>query len=210
MRGLHRIGRALSGAGRRVRDGLVALATGLAAAAARLAYRRRELGLIALLGSSLLGGFGIETWRGRAPGVLERLEAEAPRVPASPRSAVPRAPRARRARPPTSGDGGTEPVHAPAPSSALAPGTPAQPLDLNRASAADLTRLPGIGPRLAVRILARRDALGGQFSSIDDLAGVPGLGRRKAGALGTLVTVGPRDGEPNAAAPSPAADEGPR
>lgn len=49
------------------------------------------------------------------------------------------------------------------------------PLDLNRASAAELDALPGIGPGLAARIVAKRDSLHG-FRSVDDLLEVRGIG----------------------------------
>lgn len=42
------------------------------------------------------------------------------------------------------------------------------PLDLNRATAAELSRLPGIGPKGAERILAERDREGG-FRSVEEV-----------------------------------------
>lgn len=49
------------------------------------------------------------------------------------------------------------------------------PLDLNRASADELSRLPGIGPTLAARIVeARKRRVA--FRSVDDLLSVPGIG----------------------------------
>ena len=50
-------------------------------------------------------------------------------------------------------------------------------IELNRASAAELGLLPGIGPRLAERIVDDRAARG-PFESVDDLARVPGVGPR--------------------------------
>jgi len=162
------------------------LVTGVATMGTRIAYRRREITVIALLSASLLGGFALDSWRARAPTTLDRLEAEPPRLAAATRSPGPRPGRAPCKQRP--GDRGCAPV-APA-TPARPPPTPEVPLDLNSATADDLTRLPGIGPRLAERIVARRDALGGRFRSPDDLATVPGLGRRKAGAVAALVTVG--------------------
>lgn len=49
------------------------------------------------------------------------------------------------------------------------------PLDLNRATAAELTGLPGIGPVLADRIVAYRDSVGG-FRGVEDLVAVKGIG----------------------------------
>ncbi len=48
-------------------------------------------------------------------------------------------------------------------------------IDLNTAGAAELDLLPSIGPRLAERILADRQA-NGPFGSIEELARVPGIG----------------------------------
>jgi competence ComEA-like helix-hairpin-helix protein len=48
-------------------------------------------------------------------------------------------------------------------------------VDLNVATSDDLVRLPGIGPVLAGRIVADRDA-NGPFASADDLARVSGIG----------------------------------
>jgi len=66
-----------------------------------------------------------------------------------------------------------------APHLALSPGVPAtrsqEPLDLNRADAAALSSLPGVGPVLADRILAARRARG-RFRSLEELLEVPGIG----------------------------------
>ena len=51
------------------------------------------------------------------------------------------------------------------------------PIDLNRATAADLETLPGIGPALASRIVAHRDAQG-LFASPADLLKVSGIGEK--------------------------------
>lgn len=50
-----------------------------------------------------------------------------------------------------------------------------RPIDLNRASRAELLQLPGVGPVLAERIEMERDSQGG-FRSVDDLRQVPGIG----------------------------------
>jgi len=52
---------------------------------------------------------------------------------------------------------------------------PSAPLDLNRATAAELERLPGIGPALAARIVAYRDSAG-DFGSADELLRIRGIG----------------------------------
>lgn len=48
-------------------------------------------------------------------------------------------------------------------------------VDLNRASPVELEALPGIGPALAARIIASREAEG-RFGSVDELLRVPGIG----------------------------------
>lgn len=61
-------------------------------------------------------------------------------------------------------------------------------LNVNRATAAELERLPGIGPALAARIVAHREAHG-PFRTVDELVRVPGIGPKTLAALRDLVTV---------------------
>lgn len=65
-------------------------------------------------------------------------------------------------------------------------------LDLNRASAAELVRLPGIGEVLAARIIEYRDEHG-PFRRVADLAEVEGIGECKLAAVEELVYVQPAD-----------------
>lgn len=51
-------------------------------------------------------------------------------------------------------------------------------ISLNKASQGDLEAVPGIGPKLAERIVENRSA-SGQFSSIDELRRVHGVGPKK-------------------------------
>ena len=62
-------------------------------------------------------------------------------------------------------------------------------VDLNAAGADELMCLPGVGPVLADRILAERDA-GGPFASVDDLARVPGVGPARVRALADHARAG--------------------
>jgi competence protein ComEA len=62
------------------------------------------------------------------------------------------------------------------------------PVDLNRASEADLEALPGIGPALAQAIIDHREQQG-PFRSVDDLADVRGIGPAKMEQLRPLVKV---------------------
>jgi competence protein ComEA len=61
-------------------------------------------------------------------------------------------------------------------------------VDLNTATAADLERLPGVGPATATAILDHRDQHG-PFSSVDELIDVRGIGPAKLEAIRPLVIV---------------------
>ena len=60
-------------------------------------------------------------------------------------------------------------------------------VNLNTATAAELDALPGVGPVLAQRIVDHRKR--GPFTSVDELADVPGTGPARAAELAELVTV---------------------
>lgn len=66
-------------------------------------------------------------------------------------------------------------------------GRPDSVLNVNRASAVELERLPGIGPSLARRIVADREAKG-PFATLEALDRIPGIGPRLVARLGRLVT----------------------
>ena len=78
-------------------------------------------------------------------------------------------------------------------------GTEAALIDLNRASAAELTRLPGIGEKRAEAILAFRESHGG-FRSVTELLKIKGIGRAMLRKLRSLVTVSAEAGIPSEAA----------
>jgi competence protein ComEA len=77
-----------------------------------------------------------------------------------------------------------------------------QPVDLDVASAAEIERLPGIGPHLAARIVRDRETHG-PFGGWDALDGVKGIGPSLRRALDTLVrfSAPPRAGTRNRAGP---------
>ncbi|HET6509184.1 MAG TPA: helix-hairpin-helix domain-containing protein [Baekduia sp.] len=62
------------------------------------------------------------------------------------------------------------------------------PISLNSATAEQLDTLDGVGPSTAQKILDYRAAHGG-FSSVDDLAQIPGIGPKKLESLRKQVTV---------------------
>jgi len=66
------------------------------------------------------------------------------------------------------------------------------PLDLNRATAAQLETLPGIGAVKAAAILAVRDSRGG-FKSMEELEEVRGIGPALVAKLRPLVVLGSKD-----------------
>ncbi|MEO8341234.1 MAG: helix-hairpin-helix domain-containing protein [Nitrospirota bacterium] len=66
-------------------------------------------------------------------------------------------------------------------------------LDLNRATEQDFNALPGIGPKLAERIMEYRQSVGG-FHSLDELLSVKGIGKKKFEQIRLLVTVPPDAG----------------
>ena len=84
--------------------------------------------------------------------------------------------------------GGTQPQ----PARTLTPAGNAQkgsaPVNINTATAEELQTLPRIGPAMAQRIIAWREAHGG-FRSVDELDAVPGIGPSMLENLRPLVTV---------------------
>ena len=84
--------------------------------------------------------------------------------------------------------GGTQPQ----PARTLTPAGSAQkgstPVNINTATAEELQTLPRIGPAMAQRIIAWREAHGG-FHSVDELDAVPGIGPSMLENLRPLVTV---------------------
>jgi competence protein ComEA len=67
-----------------------------------------------------------------------------------------------------------------------ASGASSAPVSLSSATAEQLETLPRIGPALAARIIAYREAHGG-FSSVDDLGQVGGIGPKTLAGLKDLV-----------------------
>ena len=62
-------------------------------------------------------------------------------------------------------------------------------VNINRATAAELDTLPGVGPSTAEKIVADREA-NGPFATTEDLKRVSGIGDKKYEELADLVCVG--------------------
>ena len=167
--------------------------------------RRQLLVLLILLGVAGLG-LAVGHWRRANPDLADQLEhldrAGAPatsaselggRGPAPTRSPDEPAPRRSRRRAPARDTGLDE--RAPA-----RVATPPSALDLNRSTAIELMRVPGIGAVLARRIVDAREADGpfasvdareadGPFASVDELRRVPGVSARRLEQVRALVTI---------------------
>jgi competence protein ComEA len=61
-------------------------------------------------------------------------------------------------------------------------------IPVNRADATALESLPGVGPVLAGRIVAHREA-NGPFQEVEDLLEVPGIGEAKLSSIRDLIAV---------------------
>jgi competence protein ComEA len=86
---------------------------------------------------------------------------------------------------------GEEAAYSSAPPAPERPGKKVPPsglIDVNRATAAELQRLPGIGPKLAARIILARDRQ--PFRRVEDLRKVSGIGAKTLEKLRPHVTAG--------------------
>lgn len=94
--------------------------------------------------------------------------------------------------PPSSAAPAAFPEGSPGPLGLADEGEP-EPFDLlaflNEASAERLTELPGIGPVLAGRIVARREEAG-PFRRVEDVASVPGIGPARLEQLRAIAREG--------------------
>ena len=141
-------------------------------------YTRHQILVLVLVLGVAGAGLGLGHWRRLHPDLVDRVE-HLDRTPeregdGQGRDDSPAAP-ARPAKLPV--------VRAPAPVEKKQ-ATADAPLDLNTAPLAELTRLPGVGPVLASRIVEARP-----YASVDDVRRVRGVGRSKLARLRELVTV---------------------
>jgi competence ComEA-like helix-hairpin-helix protein len=145
-------------------------------------YTRPQLAVLFLVVLVAGAGLGVGQWRRAYPeraAWLERVDrAPTPFSPSIGDLPLATPPRRRSEQPPAPrGDVTERPA-------------PAGPLDVNRATAAELRALPGIGPVLAARIVEARER-DGRFASIDDLARVRGVTRGRLHRLANVVTTAP-------------------
>lgn len=150
-------------------------------------YSAPQLRLLLVLALTLLAGLAVREWRAGFPDAAERFDRFDREEPATP--LVPEVPA------PGPGPAGLAP-DAPAPPGAPglaptplpAPAPPLEPVDVNRADAAQLARLPGVGAALARRIVEEREQRG-RFESPDELRYVLGMGPKKLAAIRRFITV---------------------
>jgi competence protein ComEA len=138
-----------------------------------LGYTRRQLVMLIAIVAIGAAGIAVDRWRHANPDVVAYLEM-LDRAPASAQSeAIAR--RAPARVPQSTPSSTTAPRGSVASRERARPRVDDTPIDVNLASAADLERLPGVGPALAARIVDLR-ARDGPFASIDDLRRVRGVG----------------------------------
>jgi competence protein ComEA len=131
------------------------------------ANERKALWFLALVAFS---GTGVRLWRAHPPPVLPTESAALNRQ-------IQRAESVR----------ATRSVRTQRPVTPVSPDSAREPVDLDRASAAEIEALPGIGPLLAKRIVANRDSVGA-FGRLDALCDVRGIGPALIERLRPLVT----------------------
>jgi competence ComEA-like helix-hairpin-helix protein len=146
-------------------------------------YTRRQLVVLLILLTIAGIGLAIGHWRRVRPDVTDQLE-QLDHTPAPPSSST--TPRSEDARSPRSRGG--QSTDEPAVLRSAPAGASPSPIDLNRATMVELTRLPGVGPTLARRIVDARDAQG-PFARVADLERVRGMSARKVERLRALVTI---------------------
>ena len=161
-------------------------------------YTRRQIFVLLVL--LAIAGFGLAVgqWRRARPDAVDYLE-QLDRAPApssnltaprsgdgapSPTSPEPDSRQQRRRKEPRERQGPRESERAPS----VPAEAPSDPIDLNRATTVELTRLPGIGPALARRIVDTRDA-DGPFARIDELGRIRGMSARKVEKLRAFLTI---------------------
>jgi competence protein ComEA len=83
---------------------------------------------------------------------------------------------------------------------AAAKPAPSGKVNVNAASAQQLTALPGVGEKLAARIVEYRQKSGG-FKSVQELLNVKGIGEKNLAKIQTHVTLGEKGDKAEKAEP---------
>jgi competence ComEA-like helix-hairpin-helix protein len=157
-------------------------------AVSAMLYSAPQLRLLLVLATIFLAGLGIRQWRAGFSDTaswlecFDREEPPAPLLPTNRESSPVATPRVASVE-------GAPPRREPRAISASPVDANPRPLDINRATVAELARLPGVGPGLAQRIFDERERRG-RFDSPEALRRVVGIGPKKLAALRDLVTVG--------------------
>ena len=143
-------------------------------------YTRHQIIVLLLVLGVAGAGLAVGQWRRLHPELVERLErfdraSEPEGEPARAEGGAAPARAPRRSKPPAA---------APEPRTESQPPSPEGRIDLNTAALDDLTRLPGVGPVLAGRIVEARP-----YASVDDVRRVKGVGRSKFERLRELISV---------------------
>lgn len=84
---------------------------------------------------------------------------------------------------------------------------PANPVDVNSATAEQLAQIPGIGPGTARAIIQFREK-SGPFQRVEDLLAIRGISERKLALIKPYVTVGPVKTHPATKPAPPSATRG--
>lgn len=148
----------------------------------RLAITRREALAILSILSLLFAGFTIQFIQKHRVPPLNRELLLTDSLPSPDSLAVLIA---AASTPTTDAPGSTEPASEAPGASAETEGRPR--IDLNTATAAELQTLSGIGPSLAGRIIAHREAT--PFTSVEELTDVRGIGPKTLAAIRSQVVV---------------------
>jgi competence protein ComEA len=142
-------------------------------------FNRKEQTALLLLGVALLVGSALAAVDYFRPAAMEEFRV----VPAA-------------AAPPPAEAAASVPVSAPTPPSpaglSRGPAASGGPVDINLATGQQLLGLPGIGPAIAGRIVAYRDAHG-PFAAVSELDKVKGIGPKTLARLRPLVVCSARE-----------------
>lgn len=146
----------------------------------RLALTTIELRVLVALLAFFFAGLAVQQWPRTLPYDESTYAADAEAFAAA-------APDTSAAAPPDSSAAMSSDSSAAAAVAPTPPGTNGR-VNLNTAGATDLQRLPGIGPALAERIIAYREAHG-PFARLPDVTRVSGIGPRTLERLAPEATV---------------------